>query len=161
MQVRRPDAVVRARSGFLETGLIANPELTHKADVELALSAPFDATSVPITVRWTGKTQEGEKQQKIGYSLEMPESSLVNEDDKNRFDMDLMVQFSAGGTASMAASKTLKGNIPAQALPQIKSESMIYNHFIVLPRGKYEVRFLVRDNLSGKIGTVSAPLLVD
>lgn len=160
VQVKRPDGVVRARSGFLETKLTTDPELTHKADVEFALGSPFDTTAIPVTAQWLGMTQEGQKK-KIGFSLNMPESILVDESNKNLFDMDLIVQFSRDGVPSTVARKTLKGLIPAQALPKIKSEGMIYNNFIVVPLGSYEVRFLVRDNLSGRIGTVSAPLTVN
>jgi VWFA-related protein len=160
VQVKRPDAVVRARSGFLETKLTADPELTHKADVEFALGSPFDTTAIPVTAQWLGTTREGQGK-KIGFSLNMPESVLVDESNKNLFDMDLIVQLSRDGVPSTVARKTLKGLIPEQALPKIKSEGMIYNNFIVVPLGKYEVRFLVRDNLSGRIGTVSAPLTVN
>jgi hypothetical protein len=37
----------------------------------------------------------------------------------------------------------------------------VYNNYLELPSGQYTVRFLMRDNLSGKIGSVSAPLTVD
>jgi len=160
VQVKQPDGVVRARSGFLETRLTADPELTHKADIEFALSSPFDTTSIPVTAQWLGVTQEG-PERKVAFSLNMPESGLVDEGNNNLFDIDLVVQLSRDGLASTVARKTLKGLIPAQALPKIKSEGMIYNNFIVVPLGKYEVRFLVRDNLSGRIGTVSAPLVVN
>ena len=160
VEVKHPDVVVRARSGFLETGLTADPELTHKADVQLALGLPFDTTAIPVTARWLGITEQGGKT-KIGFSLNMPESSLVDESQKNLFDMDLIVQLSKDGVPSTVAQKTLKGEIPAQALPEIKFEGIIYNNFITVPRGKYDVRFLVRDNLTGKIGTVSTPLTVN
>jgi VWFA-related protein len=160
VQVNQPDGVVRARSGFLETRLTADPELTHNADVEFALRSPFDTTSIPITAQWLGVTQEGQER-KIAFSLNMPESSLVDERNNNLFDMDLVLQLSRDGLPSTVARKTVKGLIPAQALGKVKSEGMIYNNFIVVPLGKYEVRFLVRDNLSGRIGTVSAPLVVN
>ncbi len=160
VQVNRPDTVVRARSGFLETKLTSDPELTHKADIEFALSSPFDTTSIPVTAQWLGMTQEGQRK-KIAFSLNMPEGSFVDETKNNLFDMDLVVQFSTNGVPSAVARKTLKGLIPADALAKIKSEGMVYNNFIVMPLGNYEVRFLVRDNLSGRIGTVSAPLAVN
>ena len=159
VQVKRPDAVVRARSGFLETRLTADPEITHKADIDFALSSPFDTTAIPVTVK-LGVTQE-EGKGKLGFSLKMPENSLVDETNKNSFDLDLVVQLAKEGTPPTVVRNTLKGLIPAQALPGIKSDGMIYNNSIMVPRGKYEIRFLVRDNLTGRIGTVSAPLTVN
>jgi hypothetical protein len=35
-----------------------------------------------------------------------------------------------------------------------------YNNDLVLPPGEYSVHFVVRDNLTGRLGTVSAPLQV-
>ncbi|HKD81173.1 MAG TPA: VWA domain-containing protein [Candidatus Angelobacter sp.] len=159
VQVKRPDVVVRARSGFLETRLTADPEITHNADIGFALSSPFDSTAIPVTVK-LGVTQEGDKG-KVGFSLKMPEGSLVDESEKNAFDLDLVVQFAKDGAPPAVVRNTLKGLIPPQALPGIKSDGMIYNNSIMVPHGKYEVRFLIRDNRTGRIGTVSAPLTVN
>ena len=50
---------------------------------------------------------------------------------------------------------------PLAALPKIKAEGMIYKNALQLLPGTYQVRFVVRDNLSGRIGSVTAPLTVN
>jgi hypothetical protein len=42
--VSRKDVEVRARAGFLVTNVSANPQLTQKADLNLALHSPFEGT---------------------------------------------------------------------------------------------------------------------
>src|SRR5580704_247500 len=50
------------------------------------------------------------------------------------------------------------GADPASALDKIKAEGIFYRNALELLPGMYQVRFVVRDNLSGRIGSVSAPL---
>lgn len=44
---------------------------------------------------------------------------------------------------------------------QFTASDLIYSNNLSLPPGRYSVRFVVRDWLSGKIGSLSAPLTVE
>ena len=48
-----------------------------------------------------------------------------------------------------------------QAKEIIAAEGMNYSQTFEVPPGSYQVRFIVRDNLSNKIGSVIAPLQVN
>jgi hypothetical protein len=160
VQVARPDVEVHARTGFLVTNATIDPDLTRKADVDFALSSPFDSTGIPVTVEWLPQEPDGEKK-KIAFALRVPATSVIDEADSNRFDTDFIAQVSKTGAAPSRAAQTVKGAVPASALDKIKAEGIFYRNALELLPGMYQVRFVVRDNLSGRIGSVSAPLTVN
>jgi VWFA-related protein len=160
VQVARKDAEVHARTGFLVTNATIDPQLTHKADVDFALSSPFDSTGLEVTVQWQGMAASGDKK-KVGFALRLPATGVIDEADKNRFDVDFIAQATRNGAPAANAGQSIKGMVPPASLAKIKAEGIFYNNALELPAGSYQVRFVVRDNLSGRIGSVSAPLTVN
>jgi VWFA-related protein len=160
VQVARPDVEVHARTGFLVTNATIDPALTRKADVDFALSSPFDSTGIPVTLEWQPPASDADKK-KPAFTLHVPASSVIDEADNNRFDIDFIAQTTKTGAPPANAAQTVKGAIPIAALPKIKAEGMIYKNALQLLPGTYQVRFVVRDNLSGRIGSVTAPLTVN
>jgi acylphosphatase len=55
----------------------------------------------------------------------------------------------------------MKGIANAQALALVKREGVVFKYFVQLPAGEYKVHFVVRNNLNGRIGSVTAPLTVN
>ncbi len=160
VQVTGKDVEVHARTGFLVTNATIDPELTHKEDVAFALSSPFDSTGLEVTVRWQGISPDGDKK-KVGFAVHLPASGVIDERDKNRFDIDFIAQASKVGAPVGNAGQTIKGTVPAASMDKIKADGILYQNALELPAGNYQVRFVVRDNLSGRIGSVSAPLTVN
>ena len=150
---------MRARSGFFVTNATVDPDLTHKADVDFALSSPFDGTGIPLTMQWQATAPNGDKK-KVGFAVHLPASSAIDEAVKNRFDVDFIAQATRNGTPAGNAGQTIKGTIPPASLPKLKAEGIFYQSVLDLTPGDYQVRFVVRNNLNGKIGSVSAPLVV-
>lgn len=72
-----------------------------------------------------------------------------------------VAQATQAGTPAGNAGQTIKGMIPPAALAKVKADGIFYNNALELPAGNYQVRFAVRDNLSGRIGRVSAPLTIN
>ena len=160
VQVAHADVEVHARTGFLVTNATIDPALTRKADVDFALSSPFDSTEIPVTLEWQPATSDSDKK-KPAFTLHVPATSVIDEADNNRFDVDFIAQISKTGAPPANAAQTVKGAIPDSAMPKIKAEGMIYKNALQLLPGTYQVRFVVRDNLSGRIGSVTAPLTVN
>ena len=158
--VSRKDVDVRARAGYLVTEVAVNPELTHKADVEFALISPFESTGIPVTEQWQGLLADGSKR-KIGFVLHVPAANVVDEADKNRVDVEFVAQATNNGVPAGTVSQTVKGMIVPDTLAKLKADGIIYNNFLSLSPGDYQVRFVVRDNLNGKIGSVIVPLTVN
>jgi VWFA-related protein len=158
--VQRKDVEVRARTGYFVTNATVDPDLTHKADIGFALSSPFDSTGIAVTVKWQGTSPDGTKK-KVAFALHLPAGGLIDEADKNRFDVDFIAQASLNGTTVGSAGQTTKGTVPAAGLAKIKADGIFYQNALELPPGNYAVRFVVRNNLSGQIGSVTAPLTVN
>jgi VWFA-related protein len=151
---------VRARTGVFYSNLDVDPSLTHNADIAFALSSPFDSTGIQVTMQWQPITDDGKKK-KIGFAIRLPATNVIDELDKNHFDLDFIAQATKSGTPAGQAGQSVKGAIPENALPKIKAEGIFYRNALELAPGDYQVRFVVRDNLSGKIGSVSVPLTVN
>jgi VWFA-related protein len=158
--VSRKDLEVSARAGFLVTNASVNPEITHKADVEFAMNSPFDSTGIEVTEQWLEPSGHGSRK-KIGFVLQMPAGDLIDEADRNRFDMEIVARATKKGAIANTVGQTVRGMLPPDALAKIKAEGIIYRNSIDLAPGDYQVRFIVRDNLNGRIGSVMVPLTVN
>jgi hypothetical protein len=49
-------------------------------------------------------------------------------------------------------------NLVGDALRGAQSRGLTFTNDLILPPGKYSVRFVVRDNLSARLGSLTAPL---
>jgi VWFA-related protein len=160
VKVEHKDAEVRARSGFLVTNTTMNPELTQQADVGFALSSPFDSTGIPLAVEWRETSPDGDKK-KVGFTMHLPATGVTIEGNHNAFNVDFMAQAVKNDAPPANVGSTAKGTFTADALTKVKSDGIFYNNSFHLPAGDYQVKFVVRDNLSGRVGSVSAPLTVN
>jgi hypothetical protein len=128
--------------------------------VEFALISPFESTGIPITSQWQGLLADGSKR-KIGFVLHVPATNVVDEADKNRVDVEFVAQATSNGVPAGSVSQTIKGLIVPDTLAKLKADGIVYNNVLSLAPGDYQVRFVVRDNLNGKIGSVFVPLTVN
>jgi hypothetical protein len=55
----------------------------------------------------------------------------------------------------------MEGHFKPDMYDRFRSKGTDYRGALTVAPGEYTVRFVVRDRLSGRIGTVSAPLKVD
>ncbi|HXE90646.1 MAG TPA: VWA domain-containing protein [Terriglobales bacterium] len=162
VRVLRPDLKVRARNGFF-----ALPEKPGDPgrDLELvtALRSPLDYNALPVTVRWTGidnKSGGGKRNARFEIVLDAGVASVA-ESDSNHLSLEFAgVARSQKGETSGQFRKGYDANLSPEALEQIRGSGITYNGAIALPAGEYSVRFVVRDNISGRMGSVLAPLAV-
>lgn len=79
----------------------------------------------------------------------------------SEIDVDVMAIARSGTLIADNVAKNMKGKIPPEKLVRFKSENVDYPGSFHLPSGNYELRFVVRDNQSGRMGSVTAPVTVD
>ena len=58
-------------------------------------------------------------------------------------------------------SERLESHLKPESVRKIRSEGLTYSNSLELPPGQYSVRFVVRDGVAGRIGSVAAPLKVE
>jgi len=86
----------------------------------------------------------------------------VDENDNNHMKWDFAaVAVTATGVSAGGNAKTFDGHLNPENLNQIRTNGLDFHGGIIVPPGEYTVRFAVRDRLSGRMGSVSAPLEVD
>jgi VWFA-related protein len=152
---------IRARTGFLVTNATANPDIARKSDLDFALVSPFDSTGLPITVRWIGSSADGSKK-KVQFGLELPINSItLGAQNLLNFDYIALAYGAKDRKEVDRISKTIRGNIPPDRLPMFQTKGVSFRNELELGPGEYTVRFVVRDDVTGRVGSVSAPLTVN
>ena len=162
VKVHKPGVEIRARTGFFVTNATMNPGVTRKLDEDFAVASPFDATSIPITVHFLGNAPDGDKR-KVNFSVAVPSNGIVIDSAaQNRFSFDFAaVVTKPDGTDAGKIGQTLEGTIKPEAMAIVKEQGVSFKKVLDLAPGQYSVRLLVRDNLSGKVGSLTAPLTVN
>jgi len=161
VKVNRKGAEVRSRNGFFVTNATLNYAANRKTDIAFAVSSPFESTGVPIQVRWQKTTTSTDKST-VGFLLHVPPNGFtIDQGDKNKFDVDLLAVAIKENTEADNVAQSLRGAMSSEMLAQVQTDGLTYSNSLLLAPGQYTVRFVVRDNLSGKVGSVTAPLTVN
>jgi VWFA-related protein len=165
VKVDRGDTEVRTRKGFFVTNATVHMDITRQSDLNFALSSPIEGTGVPISVKWLSVSGEGSTK-KAEFAVHMPASGLSFEPGgQNHLNFDFAVAAysdkSKDGKAASSMGKTFNTSIGDAQLPLLQAKGVGFNYTLDLAPGQYAVRFVVRDNVTGKIGSVTAPLTVN
>jgi VWFA-related protein len=162
VKLDRKDVEVRARTGFFVTNATMNPLLSRNLDMSNALHSPIEGTGIPVTVEWVTVATAGEKKKAVFFAR-MPAGSLSFDPtgrDQLNFDFAALAYDKNGKEAGQAAI-TFTKPVPADQLASVRANGVGFRNALELAPGTYTVRFVVRDNVTGKIGSVTAPLTVD
>jgi len=157
IKVQRPDVKVRARSGFLVAETAKERDLTQRPDINFAMDSPLDSTGVAFQVHLRAVGVDPNGMKKTAFEIVVPEAEVVDETNKNRFDVQFAWQTGTGGKFNRF-QQGVKGALDAATLAKVRAEGVRYGNTLELQPDSYQLKFVVRDNLSGKIGSVSAPL---
>jgi VWFA-related protein len=165
VKVKRDHTEVRGRSGFFVTNATVDPENSRNSDISSALQSPLDYTSLPLVARWD-KIEAGKEPSKkhVTYHMHLaPDAALIDGADNNHMALEFvaMAKTLGGKQVDQPTGKTLDTHLAAGDLSSIRQNGVGYRGALELAPGEYTVRFVVRDNLSGRIGSVAAPLKVE
>jgi VWFA-related protein len=161
VKVKTKGVDVQARSGFFVSAEGRNKE-DKKMDIRMALASPLDYTAVPMTVLWSSKPQIDGAKKKVAYRIILPpEADLIDDRDNNHVSLEVFsVARTPTGVDADQFGQHLETNIKPGDLERVRKDGITFNNAVEVPPGEYTVRFIVRDNLTGRIGSVSAPLRV-
>ena len=152
---------VRARSGFFVTNATVNPDLARKSDLDFAVLSPFDSTGLPVTVRWFGMSADG-AMKKVQFGLKLPTKALtLGPNNLLTLDCVAFAYTSKDGKKANSVLKTIQGNLSPERVSQFQAQGLGFKNELELGPGEYTVRFVVRDNVTGRVGSVSAPITVN
>jgi VWFA-related protein len=176
--VNRPGVKVRARSGYLvpkrgEERKLAGAqdqgaEGADRPEVALAMNSPMNYTAVPLTVRWLPLKAlanqpgvPGANMQLVPFQIVLPAHSatLSPQGDAVSLEFIAVARDSKGEDAANFVKK-LNGQMKPETARRLEMAGVKYDSALKLAPGYYNVRFVVRDNFSGKVGSVTAPVNV-
>jgi hypothetical protein len=155
VKVNQPHVEVRTRSGFLTR---VQKKTQDPDDVRRALGSPFMQAEIPLLVRWAG-IGGGSDSKRVDYELSVPASGLqIDDTDTNHLSISVHA-FAVGRRLPLeVVNKELDGHMAEATLAKFSKSGLNFNGAFEVPPGLYEIRFAVRDNISGKVGTVIASL---
>jgi len=162
VKIGKKDVEIRSRTGFFVTNATMNPMLSRNIDMSTALHSPIEGTGVPVTVQWLNVSADGDKK-KATFLAHMPAGSLSFDPagrDRLNFDFAALAYDKDGKEAGQAAQNFTRP-IPQDQLASVRANGVGFRNSLELAPGEYTVRFVVRDNVTGKVGSVTAPLTVN
>jgi VWFA-related protein len=161
LTVSRKGAHPRYRNGFILSRDTSAP--SARQEIKLALTSPFDFLGVPVSVTWSG-TDAGKSagKSKMKFDLIMPPNfASVDESDQNHMVVDIAaVAKSLNGDVVAELSQRIDTYLKPDGLEQIQHNGMTYRNGLQLLPGEYTVRFVVRDSIGNRVGSVAAPIKV-
>lgn len=162
VKVNASGAQVRARSGYYVGEKMQDPAHTLTSNVALALRSPLDYTAVRMMVRLTGIRQAMSGNNRVSFRITLaPSPGIVDISDRNHVSLEYVgVAKTGDGTDAARFDKKVEGRLRPETAALIGKEGLHYDADMVLPPGEYRVRFVVRDNLRGAMGSVSGSISV-
>jgi VWFA-related protein len=161
ISVARDGASARARNGFFvpKPGHEESPS-AKQADEHLAIASPFEYTALSVTLRWADTVPKGDKR-RVNFQVSIPPAAGLVGEDLNTLDLDFIAVATGGnGKTAGNSSRSVHTTLKPDALQKIQTYGVTYVSDLDLKPGQYSVRIVVRDNLTGRLGSITAPLNV-
>ena len=166
VQVHRSGVQVRSRSGYFVNKPQDNPATEQQLrgrEIAQALSSPLEFTSVGFDAE-IDPAKDGKSGKKVvGFHLDVMANGIaVDTSDNNHIRIDfLAVAKAPDGTIAAQAGQTIEAHLKPENLAKVQQSGTTYNNALELAPGEYQLKFVVRDALTGRMGTVTAPVKVE
>jgi VWFA-related protein len=159
INVKVGDYHVRARHGYFLTNTTMDPLTSATYDIDSALKSPLDSTGLPVRMVLKPIVTDGSKRKVTFAMMVPPKVAKVDSEDKNHMHVDIAyVVWTATGQDAAHKGTSYNLNLNPTQLQQIDTNGLGYGDTLELEPGSYKLRVVVRDNLTGQMGSVSAPL---
>jgi hypothetical protein len=143
-----------------------NLDETRTTDLTYALSSPVEGTGVPVSMKWLGSSGEGANK-KTEFMIHMPADGISIEaaNGQNHLNFDFAaaayVDNGKAGKPIKTFGKEINTSVPDAQMASLRAAGIDMKNTLELGPGNYVVRVVIRDNVTGKIGSVTAPLTVN
>jgi VWFA-related protein len=159
--IKRKGVHPRFRNGFFLSKDVSTT--SARDEIQLALASPLDFVGIPISISWSGQSaSQTAGKTKVQFELVMPANfASVDEPDQNHMLVDIAaVARNAKGEIAGEVSQRIDTHLKSDGLEQIQHNGLTYHNGLQLAPGEYTVRFVVRDSLGNRVGSVAAPVKV-
>jgi len=172
VKVHGENLEVKARSGYCSIGATGDPEERRKRDVAEAALTPVEFRGLPISARWSDSSGKSEKvspgtgpflerRNKRHFQLGIAPGVLtVDEADHNHIHLHIIVlAMNDKGKILNDVTQQLDLHPTGEELQRIRTRGFLYGNGMEIPVATTRLRFIVRDDLSENVGTVSMPVM--
>jgi hypothetical protein len=150
---------VLAAAGFFPPDK-STPDETVKHVLSQALNSPMSYTALPFNLTLGDQTANGAKKT-VKFAVFFSPHAGVADMKAGEVSITIAaVALTANGVHAGSMSAAAGGKLPPEALQQISEMGVNLSKTIDLAPGDYTLRVVVRDNLTGRVGSVNAPLKV-
>lgn len=159
VKVAEKGVSVRSRNGFIQTKF--TPEQTRSTDMQLGLGSRLLDPGIPFRGRWTETTAKGDKKV-VGLELHIAGTAAIVSPQQPRLSLDIAaVARKPDGSVAGEFAQHLEKQLQAEAIATIQDTGITYKNRLEVPPGMYVVRLVIRDDVSGRMGSLSTLLKVD
>jgi len=156
VKVDLPGARVHARQGY--TVRAGNEtEADRGKEIAESLVSPIDATGVLLAVHWLEPPSPGANAR---FELFVDPNAIAFDGDRlNHFKLSLAsATVARDGDPVGNLAKTIEATLTPEALKKVQSTGVLYRDAITLPANAETVRFVIRDEIAGRVGSVTASI---
>ncbi|MCU1305332.1 MAG: hypothetical protein JWN45_27 [Acidobacteriaceae bacterium] len=188
VKVRGKGLQIRARSGYYSAVASSDSADRRKLDIAQAFSTPIEYRALPISVRWNpsdnastnkattqattkpdspapGNAASGpdpglQQRQKRSFMLGITADALtVDAADNNHIKLAIVaLALDQNGKILDDVTQEINLHPSAADLARMRSKGFAYSNELMVPPRTTKVRFIVRDDLGERVGTVSTPI---
>jgi VWFA-related protein len=158
IKVESKGASVRSRNGFLFP--LPDPSQTRELDMNTAVHSLLLDAGIPFKGEWTTAQSKGGKVANAFVIQVLPSANVLDVAQRK-----MNLEFAAvarrrDGAIAGQLSQVIDRTLPQEAVTMIEQAGITYKNTLDLPPGEYLVRFVVRDNLTGRTGAANSLLTV-
>ena len=164
VKVKRDHVELRARTGFFVTHATVNPAVSRDSSMVSALQSPLDYTALQFVGHWDAVQIKDAGVKRVKYVVNLaPDPSLIDVTDKNHVALEFVAEAKTpeGKPVGQPVGQKMDLHLTADQLTTVQKVGIGYRGALDLAAGEYTVRIVIRDTLSGRIGSVAAPLKVE
>jgi VWFA-related protein len=151
---------IRAREEFYVGDTKPLTPKDVQQEFELAFSSPLDYTAVPLGWKLTTSEAAENGNQKVGFEVFLPPHALVMQEDWLKFNVHV-VATDPRNKSTLVFSKMFHAHLKSGAGAEIDRQGLTYKGDMLLAPGHYHLKLMVRDDFTGKFGSVGAPYPVN
>lgn len=137
------------------------PKSQASEEVGIAMGSPLEYTAIRFKITVAGIEEGTGGKKKVNLVVSLPGDSGVLNEAAGTVDLGLVARaINAAGQTVGSMNEGAGGKFPPDAVAQIKETGFQLKRSFEVSPGECTVRFLVRDNQSGRMGDVIFPLSV-
>jgi hypothetical protein len=159
IETKRPDVQVRARKGYFALPVPKSTPDSRRDALQLAAASPMDPAQIAITVHISAADVPGAQSVTLAIHFDSRAIEFQQKDAKWTAAIEtVVVQRDSTGKVLTGEQETFQLNLPEDRYQQILRDGADYTKTFAVTTSATEIRAIVRDTGSGRIGAVGIPL---